>query len=86
VIQVLTIAWSDARPVRVLHIVQSKAHQLRRYLGFPFHCASNPKNKRPVALFIDEAHDLNGHTLIGLKRLMEVSVYWEKPPIRWLSP
>lgn len=30
------------------------------------------KNKRPVALFIDEAHDLNGHTLIGLKRLMEV--------------
>jgi type II secretory pathway predicted ATPase ExeA len=29
------------------------------------------KNKRPVALFIDEAHDLNGHTLIGLKRLME---------------
>jgi type II secretory pathway predicted ATPase ExeA len=30
------------------------------------------KNKRPVALFVDEAHDLNGHTLIGLKRLMEV--------------
>jgi type II secretory pathway predicted ATPase ExeA len=30
------------------------------------------KNKRPVALFIDEAHDLNGHTLTGLKRLMEV--------------
>jgi hypothetical protein len=23
-------------------------------------------------LFVDEAHDLNGHTLIGLKRLMEV--------------
>jgi len=30
------------------------------------------KNKRPVALFVDEAHDLNGHTLTGLKRLMEV--------------
>jgi type II secretory pathway predicted ATPase ExeA len=30
------------------------------------------KNKRPVALFVDEAHDLNGHTLIGLKRLMEL--------------
>jgi len=30
------------------------------------------KGKRPVALFVDEAHDLNGHTLIGLKRLMEV--------------
>lgn len=25
-----------------------------------------------MALFVDEAHDLNGHTLIGLKRLMEV--------------
>ena len=25
-----------------------------------------------MALFIDEAHDLNGHTLIGLKRLMEL--------------
>lgn len=30
------------------------------------------KNKRPVALFVDEAHDLNSHTLTGLKRLMEV--------------
>jgi type II secretory pathway predicted ATPase ExeA len=30
------------------------------------------KNKRTVALFIDEAHDLSGQTLTGLKRLMEV--------------
>lgn len=30
------------------------------------------KNKRPVTLFVDEAHDLNGQTLIGLKRLMEL--------------
>nr|AQX41864.1 ExeA-like protein [Pseudomonas coronafaciens pv. garcae] len=30
------------------------------------------KNKRPVTLFVDEAHDLNGHTLTGLKRLMEL--------------
>jgi type II secretory pathway predicted ATPase ExeA len=30
------------------------------------------KNKRPVALFVDEAHDLNRHTLTGLKRLIEV--------------
>jgi type II secretory pathway predicted ATPase ExeA len=30
------------------------------------------KRKRPVALFIDEAHDLHPHTLIGLKRLLEV--------------
>ena len=25
-----------------------------------------------MPLFINEAHDLNGHTLINLKRLMEV--------------
>lgn len=31
------------------------------------------KGKRPVALFIDEAHDPNGHTPIGLKRLMELA-------------
>lgn len=30
------------------------------------------KSKRPVVLFIDEAHDLNGHTLTGVKRLMEL--------------
>jgi type II secretory pathway predicted ATPase ExeA len=30
------------------------------------------RNKRPIALFVDEAHDLNSHTLIGLKRLIEV--------------
>jgi type II secretory pathway predicted ATPase ExeA len=30
------------------------------------------KGKRPVALVVDEAHDLTRHTLTGLKRLMEV--------------
>lgn len=30
------------------------------------------KNKRTVALFVDEAHDLNDHTLTGLKRLTEL--------------
>ena len=30
------------------------------------------KAKKPIALFIDEAHDLHGHTLNGLKRLREV--------------
>jgi type II secretory pathway predicted ATPase ExeA len=30
------------------------------------------KSKRPVALFVDEAHDLHSNTLTGLKRLMEV--------------
>ena len=28
--------------------------------------------RKPVVLFIDEAHDLHGHTLSGLKRLMEM--------------
>ncbi len=30
------------------------------------------RSGKPVALFIDEAHDLNGRTMNGLKRLMEV--------------
>jgi len=30
------------------------------------------RSGKPVALFVDEAHDLHGKTLIGLKRLMEV--------------
>lgn len=30
------------------------------------------KGKRPVALFVDEAHDLNGHTLTGRKRVTTV--------------
>jgi type II secretory pathway predicted ATPase ExeA len=30
------------------------------------------RRRKPVALFVDEAHDLHGKTLVGLKRLMEV--------------
>ncbi|KZL24079.1 hypothetical protein PsAD37_02926 [Pseudovibrio sp. Ad37] len=30
------------------------------------------KARKPIAMFIDEAHDLHGHTLNGLKRLKEV--------------
>lgn len=30
------------------------------------------QGRKPVALFVDEAHDLHGHTLRGLKRLIEV--------------
>ncbi len=30
------------------------------------------KRQKPIALFVDEAHDLNSRTLIGLKRLIEV--------------
>lgn len=31
------------------------------------------KGKKPIALVVDEAHDLHGHTLTGLKRLMELA-------------
>lgn len=31
------------------------------------------KSKKPIALFIDEAHDLHKNTLIGLKRLVELA-------------
>ncbi len=30
------------------------------------------RGRKPVALFVDEAHDLHSKTLVGLKRLMEV--------------
>jgi type II secretory pathway predicted ATPase ExeA len=30
------------------------------------------RSRKPVVLFVDEAHDLHGKTLTGLKRLMEV--------------
>ena len=30
------------------------------------------KARKPVVLFIDEAHDIHGHTLNGLKRLLEL--------------
>jgi type II secretory pathway predicted ATPase ExeA len=33
------------------------------------------KRKKPVVLFIDEAHDLQSKTLVGLKRLMEMVRY-----------
>jgi type II secretory pathway predicted ATPase ExeA len=31
------------------------------------------KSKKPIALFIDEAHDLHKSTLVGLKRLVELA-------------
>ncbi len=30
------------------------------------------EQRKPIALIVDEAHDLHSKTLIGLKRLMEV--------------
>ncbi|HAT1597663.1 TPA: AAA family ATPase [Legionella pneumophila] len=33
------------------------------------------KQKKPIALFIDEAHDIHGHTLTALKRIVEIVAY-----------
>ena len=40
------------------------------------------KARKPIALFIDEAHDLHGHTLNGLKRLREVISAGGGTPVR----
>ena len=32
------------------------------------------RRNKPVVLFVDEAHDLHGKTLVGLKRLMELAL------------
>src|SRR6266702_1901315 len=39
------------------------------------------KGKRPVVLFVDEAHDLTRHTLTDLKRLLEVGYQTGEQPI-----
>lgn len=62
----ITALFYDLSPEKQLHI-PTQSEKRERDLG-----ELVKKNKRPVALFIDEAHDLNGQTLSGLKRLMEV--------------
>jgi len=42
---------------------EKRERELRELIG---------KRKKPVALFVDEAHDLHSGTLTGLKRLIEV--------------
>jgi len=54
---------STEKPVRIPTQGEKRERDLRELVK---------KGKRPVALFVDEAHDLNGHPLTGLKRLMEV--------------
>jgi type II secretory pathway predicted ATPase ExeA len=62
----MTALFYDLSPEKQLRIPtqgETRARDLRELVK---------KHTRPVARFIDEAHDLNGHTLTGLKRLMEV--------------
>ncbi|PLZ00785.1 hypothetical protein CY652_19170 [Burkholderia sp. WAC0059] len=53
---------STEKQVRIPTQGEKRERDLREFIR---------KNKRPVALFVDEAHDLND-TLTGLKRLMEL--------------
>jgi type II secretory pathway predicted ATPase ExeA len=50
-----------------LPVISSQAERRERDLQELFR-----KAKKPVALFIDDAHDLHGNTLRGLKRLVEL--------------
>lgn len=49
--------------VKIPSVKEKRERQLRELFR---------KGKKPVALFVDEAHDLHNSTLTGLKRLMEV--------------
>jgi type II secretory pathway predicted ATPase ExeA len=54
---------SSEREVKIPNFGEKRERELRELIR---------KSKKPVALFVDEAHDLHSSTLTGLKRLMEV--------------
>lgn len=54
---------STDKKLKIPHQGERRERQLRELIG---------KRKKPVVLFIDEAHDLHSSTLTGLKRLIEV--------------
>ena len=54
---------STEKPVRIPTQSEKRERDLRELVK---------KGKRPVVLFVDEAHDLTRHTLTDLKRLLEV--------------
>lgn len=53
----------DAKNIKVPSIGEKRERELQTLIK---------KGKKPVVLFVDEAHDLHFNTLKGLKRLMEV--------------
>jgi type II secretory pathway predicted ATPase ExeA len=53
----------DKQPVQIPTQSERRERELRERIK---------KAKRPVALFVDEAHDLSAYTLTGLKRLIEM--------------
>lgn len=54
---------SSDKEVKIPSSGEKRERELRELIG---------KGKKPVALFVDEAHDLHSSTLTGLKRLIEV--------------
>ena len=62
----ITALFYDLSPEKDLRIPAQSEHR-GRALRDPVR-----KSKRPVVLFVDEAHDLHHKTLSGLKRLREV--------------
>lgn len=63
-IEALYYDLSSEKQVQIPKKVERRDRQLQEMIL---------KGKKPIAMFVDEAHDLNGHTLTGLKRLMELA-------------
>lgn len=62
-IAALFYALSSDKEVKIPTAGEKRERELRSLVK---------KGKKPVALFVDEAHDLHSSTLTGLKRLIEV--------------
>ena len=54
---------TDDKEIKISGLGEKRERELRDLIK---------KGKKPVVLFVDEAHDLHYHTLKGLKRLIEV--------------
>lgn len=54
---------TDDKEIKIPSLGEKRERELRDLIK---------KGKKPVALFVDEAHDLHSSTLTGLKRLIEV--------------
>jgi len=62
----MTAMFADLKTEKDLKLPKETEQRERRLLALIL------KNRKPVALFIDEAHDLHSKTLVGLKRLIEL--------------
>lgn len=65
----MTALFYDLTTEKDLKLPKEPEQRERRLLGLIQKC------RKPVALFVDEAHDLHNKTLVGLKRLIELVRY-----------